>query len=135
MLDAKFEELDEGSASVLGRFFGHYHGMVRFHAASSAGERVRAALLAPVAKSSSSGGGGSDDPWLRAQAARSPGGAAGAPLRLEALALAWALRQRGVTGSVVVGVSKPAHATANLATAAWAAAGAAPKKSRAALAK
>jgi hypothetical protein len=45
LLDSKLEELDEGSAQVLTAFLAHYHGMVRFHAANQAKERVLKSLL------------------------------------------------------------------------------------------
>jgi len=115
------QELDETSAAVLGAFFVHYHGMVRFHSSASARERVLAALADGVSGSGA-------DTWLQRQAAASSGGGGsdggggGGPRpRLEALALAWALRQTGAA-AVVVGARTPTHVDANLSAAAWAAA-------------
>ena len=95
LLDGKFEELDGTSAEVLTRFFAHYHGMVAFHSSQQARDKVLKALE------------GDGMIATKPRDYNRP---------LETLALEWALGQRAV-GSVVVGLTKPAHAAAALATA------------------
>ena len=65
-----------------------YHGMVRYHAATQIRERFYAAL--------------------GAEAGAAEAGAAGGVLARDALG--WALRQQGLAGGVVVGLTAARHA-------------------------
>ena len=84
---------------ILHQFFAHYHGMVRYHAAQQASQKVRDALLDFQNNANNNTSNSIIDSTSSS--------------RTQSLALQWALQQRGVS-DVVMGMTQPRHVEAAL---------------------